>query len=99
MFSLLIFVFFGLIVGLIAKALHPGNEPAGFFQTVGIGIAGSFVGGLINWLIGAGGEPFAMSGFVMSIVGGIICCAAWRWYVLKNSSEGPKSFLSGKRLK
>lgn len=99
MFSLLIFIFFGLIVGLIARALHPGDEPAGFLQTLGIGIAGSFVGGLINWLLGSSNQPFAMSGFVMSIVGGIICCAAWRWYLLKNSSSGPKSFLTGRKIK
>ena len=99
MFTILIWIVFGLIVGLIAKAIHPGDEPTGCLPTIGIGVAGSFVGGGINWALGLGNTPFAPSGFLMSIVGGIICCAAWRWYALKNSSEGPKSFFTGKRLK
>lgn len=99
MFYLLGLIFFGLIVGLLAKWLHPGNEPAGFLPTVGLGVAGSFVGGAINWAIGYAKSPFELSGFLMSIIGGIICCAIWRWYSLRNSSEGPKSFISGKRLK
>lgn len=99
MFNLLLLIFFGLIVGLLAKAIHPGDEPVGFVPTVGLGIAGSFVGGGINWLLGSAETPFGASGFLMSIVGGVICCAVWRWYSLKNSSEGPKSFISGKRLK
>lgn len=99
MFSLLIWIVFGLIVGLIAKAIHPGDEPAGCLSTIGIGVGGSFVGGGINWLLGFGNHPFAPSGFLMSILGGVICCMVWRWYALKNSPEGPKSFFTGKRLK
>lgn len=99
MFSLLIWVVFGLIVGLIAKAIHPGSSPAGCLSTIGIGVGGSFVGGGINWILGFGNHPFAPSGFLMSILGGIICCIIWRWYTLKNSPDGPKSFFTGKRLK
>lgn len=99
MFSILIWIIFGLIVGLIAKAIHPGDEPVGFIPTAGIGIAGSFVGGGINWLMGFGNHPFAPSGFMMSIVGGIICCVAWRWYSLRTSPTGPKSFFTGKHLR
>lgn len=98
MFTILMWIVFGLIVGMIAKALHPGEEPSGCLPTVVIGIAGSFVGGGINWAIGRG-EPLASSGFLMSIIGGIICCMIWRWWTLKNSPEGPKSFFTGRRLK
>lgn len=98
MFQFLFLILFGLIVGLIAKAIHPGSEPIGFLATVAVGISGSVVGGIINWLLDSQSQ-FALSGFTMSILGGIICCAFWRWYKLKNSSEGPKSFISGKRLK
>lgn len=98
MFQFLFLILFGLIVGLVAKAIHPGDEPVGFVATVAVGIFGSAVGGIINWFLGSQSQ-FALSGFTMSILGGIICCAFWRWYNLKNSSEGPKSFISGKPLK
>lgn len=99
MFSLMIWIIFGLIVGLIAKALHPGDEPVGFIPTIGIGVGGSFIGGVINWMLGMGNHSFHPSGFLMSILGGIVCCMAWRWYSLKTSPAGPKSFFTGKHLR
>lgn len=99
MLTILIWLVFGLIVGLIAKAIHPGDEPSGCLSTVAIGVGGSFVGGALNWLIGMGGNSFAPSGFLMSIVGGVICCVLWRWWTLKHSPEGPKSFFTGRKLK
>lgn len=97
MLTLLVWIVFGLLVGLCAKAIHPG--PVGFLQTIGIGVAGSFVGGGIKWVLGEGSHPYAPSGFVFSIIGGVICCAVWRWYTLKTSPEGPKSFFTGKTLR
>lgn len=100
MFTLLVWAVFGLIVGLIAKALHPGNtEPIGCLPTIGVGIAGSFVGGGLNWMLGFGSSPFAPAGFVMSVVGGILFLVAWRWWALKNDPEGPKAFFTGKKLR
>lgn len=95
---ILSWLIFGLIVGFLAKLLHPGDEPVGFVATVAIGVVGSFVGGMLNWLIFGGIGPLQASGFVMSIIGGIITCAAWRWYNLKFASSGPKNFLSGKKI-
>ncbi len=73
-FSLLLWLAYGLIVGLIVKAIYRGSLSAGFMSTIGIGIAGSFVGGFINYLLGGGGDPFQPSGFLMGIVGGIVAC-------------------------
>ena len=98
MLFLLSWLIFGLLVGYIAKLLHPGDEPVGYVPTIGIGVAGSFVGGAINFVLGMGSDPFHPSGFIMSILGGIVCCAAYRYYKLKTSPTGPKSFLSGKKL-
>ena len=99
MFTILIWCIFGLVVGLIAKILHPGDDPVGCLPTISIGIVGSFVGGVANWIFGLGNSNFHPSGFVMSILGGVLCCAVWRWYSLKNSETGPKSFFSGRKLK
>lgn len=81
MFTILIWVLFGLIVGSLAKWLHPGEDPIGFLPTVGIGIAGSFVGGLIQWLLNMGGA-FAPAGFLWSIIGGILFCYLYRRFKL-----------------
>lgn|SRR5690554_1294700 len=99
MFSLLTWAVFGLIVGLVAKALHPGDDPVGCLPTIGIGVAGSFVGGGINWLLGMGSTPYEASGLVMSILGGVLFLASWRWWNLRTAEGGPRSFLSGKKLK
>jgi uncharacterized membrane protein YeaQ/YmgE (transglycosylase-associated protein family) len=40
-------IILGLLAGLIAKALLPGDDPGGFIVTALLGIAGSFLGGLI----------------------------------------------------
>jgi uncharacterized membrane protein YeaQ/YmgE (transglycosylase-associated protein family) len=83
MLFILSWIIYGFIVGLLAKALHPGEDPVGFLPTVGIGVAGSYVGGFINWLLGAGTGPFSPSGILMGTLGGIICCWVYRTYRLK----------------
>lgn len=99
MFTLIIWSIFGLIVGLCSKFIHPGDEPVGCLSTIGIGVGGSFVGGGINWLIGMGSSPFHPAGLLLSILGGVLCCMAWRWYTLQKSPTGPKSFFTGKNIK
>lgn len=99
MLSLMILVVFGLIIGSIVKIIHPGDEPVGYIPTVAIGIAGSFVGGFMNYILGFSHHFLAPSGFLMSILGGICCCIAWRWYSLKISAIEPKSFFTGKKIR
>ena len=84
MISLLTWLIFGLIIGLISKAIHTGNEPVGFLPTVGIGVAGSLVGGIINYIL-SGRMEYRPAGFIMSVIGGIVFCALWNYYNLKNN--------------
>ena len=49
----------GLIVGIIAKFLMPGQDPGGFVITIILGIEGALVGGFIGSRIGFG----TVSGF------------------------------------
>ncbi len=44
----------GLIVGVLAKWIMPGEDPGGFIVTILIGIAGAFLGGFIGSLLGLG---------------------------------------------
>jgi uncharacterized membrane protein YeaQ/YmgE (transglycosylase-associated protein family) len=90
MLYLLSLLVFGLIIGLIAKAIHPGEDPIGFLPTCGIRIAGSYIGGFINFLLGKA-ELFSMSGMVMSILGGVIFCWIYRKYRLDRLLEMQKA--------
>jgi uncharacterized membrane protein YeaQ/YmgE (transglycosylase-associated protein family) len=54
--SIILFVLFGLVVGLVARALMPGRQPMGFILTALLGMAGSFVGSYIGGLIQGQGE-------------------------------------------
>ena len=44
---IVILAVFGLIVGALARLALPGPDPMGILATIGLGLAGSFVGGLI----------------------------------------------------
>ena len=62
------------IAGAIARWIMPGVDAMGFWLTTGLGIAGSFVGGLISRVFSkpADGSSFGPAGIIMSIVGAMI---------------------------
>ena len=68
MFSLLIWCVYGIFVGAIAKSLVPGEENFGFFKTIALGIAGSYMGGAIHYLLGMQSQ-LAPSGIFMGVAG------------------------------
>lgn len=71
----------GFFVGLIARALLPGNYKMGFLMTVAIGIVGSFVGGLLGGLIWrpAPGSKFHPASFILSLIGALALLLLWRF--------------------
>ena len=83
MFSILIWLIFALIVGTVAKFIHPGKDPIGFFPTIGIGIAGSFIGGFIHSILSGSFQLFATAGLGWSIVGGVTFCFLYSKYKTK----------------
>jgi uncharacterized membrane protein YeaQ/YmgE (transglycosylase-associated protein family) len=64
-------IFFGLIVGIVAKLLMPGRDPGGFVLTIVIGIVGALIGGKIGQVLGWY-EPGQPAGFFMALVGSIL---------------------------
>jgi uncharacterized membrane protein YeaQ/YmgE (transglycosylase-associated protein family) len=64
----------GFFIGLIARAVVPGAQAMGFFETALVGIAGSVVGGLIARIFSKpkDGAFFHPAGFILSIVGAVI---------------------------
>ena len=49
--TILLFIVFGLIVGLLARALMPGRQRMGLMMTALLGVAGSFIGGFLTSLV------------------------------------------------
>jgi uncharacterized membrane protein YeaQ/YmgE (transglycosylase-associated protein family) len=70
--SLLIFLLFGFIVGLIARALLPGTQKMGIVRTTLIGVAGSFIGGLIGNIIAGNALRVHSAGWIGSVIGAIV---------------------------
>jgi uncharacterized membrane protein YeaQ/YmgE (transglycosylase-associated protein family) len=69
MFNLLVWAVYGIFVGSIAKSLVPGEENFGFVKTVALGVAGSYAGGIITYLLGM--TPLQPAGLMMGVVGAI----------------------------
>ncbi|MGH7767342.1 MAG: GlsB/YeaQ/YmgE family stress response membrane protein [Candidatus Binatia bacterium] len=72
-------IFFGLIVGIVAKFLMPGRDPGGFIVTALIGIVGALVGGFLGRAIGLYREDDPV-GFVMAVIGSIVLLLLYRMF-------------------
>ena len=60
---LVILAIWGLFVGAFARLALPGRDPLSLFQTMAVGLAGSFIAGIIVWVVtdGAHGAGFLAS--------------------------------------
>ncbi len=88
MIAIIGWIIFGLIAGLIAKAIMPGRDPGGVIITILLGIAGSLIGGFIGRaLFGYGrtvrdsgdlSQPGFLMSLVLAVVGAIVLLALYR---------------------
>lgn len=71
MISILGTIVVGFIVGLLARALKPGNDKLGLIMTTLLGVAGAFIaryaGAAMGWY-----TPEQPAGWIASVVGAII---------------------------
>jgi len=76
---------YGLVVGLIVRVLHSGSEPSGCLPTIIIGVLGSYVGGVIHYVLGLGknGEFFQPSGVIFGVIGGLVLIYGWDYIKTK----------------
>lgn len=61
----------GFIVGLIARAIHPGKDSMGFILTVVLGIVGAFLARFVGQAVGFYG-PEENAGFIAAVIGAIV---------------------------
>jgi uncharacterized membrane protein YeaQ/YmgE (transglycosylase-associated protein family) len=88
MLSILGWIVFGLVVGALAKLVMPGRDPGGIFVTIGLGIVGALLGGLLGRAVGWYG-PGEGAGFVMALLGALILLGLYRLLVARRASGGP----------
>jgi uncharacterized membrane protein YeaQ/YmgE (transglycosylase-associated protein family) len=71
MFAMIGHMIFGLIIGLLARAVMPGYSHMGLILTMILGLVGAWVGGLIGRMTGMyrDGHP---AGFFMAFLGAVI---------------------------
>jgi uncharacterized membrane protein YeaQ/YmgE (transglycosylase-associated protein family) len=75
--SILGFLLFGLIVGFIARLLLPGRQSMSMLMTLLLGVAGSFIGGVVgNMLAGGHWDRPVTAGWIGSVLGALVLLAA-----------------------
>ena len=80
-------ILMGLIVGLLAKWIMPGDDPGGIFLTMLLGIAGAFVGGFIGTTLGMGSvSGFSLGSLALAVGGALLIL--WGHRKLRGKSSG-----------
>ncbi|MES2512146.1 MAG: GlsB/YeaQ/YmgE family stress response membrane protein [Pseudomonadota bacterium] len=74
--SIIATIFIGLIVGLIARFVKPGDDKLGWIMTIVLGIAGALLAGFAGRALGLylPGEP---AGFIASVIGAVVLLAIY----------------------
>ncbi|MDP8949427.1 MAG: GlsB/YeaQ/YmgE family stress response membrane protein [Actinomycetota bacterium] len=79
--GILAFIVVGLIAGLLAKLVLPGDDPGGLIVTALIGIAGAFVGGFVVGILGgAGVTGINIWSILVATLGAVILLAIYRLF-------------------
>jgi uncharacterized membrane protein YeaQ/YmgE (transglycosylase-associated protein family) len=81
---LLLLALSGLIVGALARLAVPGPDPMSLWATIALGIAGSFVGGIVAQLLGMDG-----AGIILMVIGAVVVLLAYRRFVQQRPITGP----------
>jgi uncharacterized membrane protein YeaQ/YmgE (transglycosylase-associated protein family) len=78
----------GFIIGGLARLALPGPDPMPWYATIGLGLGGSLIGGLIaQLLLGTAG------GLVFALLGAILLLYAYRRFVQHRGITGPSARL------
>lgn len=69
--SILWMIIVGLVAGLLARAIKPGNDAMGWIMTIVLGIVGAILGGFVAGLISIDADG-GIIGLIFSVIGAII---------------------------
>ncbi len=77
--SVLGWVLFGFIVGLVARAITPGRDSMGIVGTTLLGILGALFAGWLGHALGWYSTE-GMGGFISATVGAVVVLAAYHFF-------------------
>ena len=82
MFSIIGTIIVGFIVGLIARAVKPGDDKLGWIMTIVLGIAGAFLAAYAGVAMGwyQEGTP---AGWIASVVGAVVLLVIYGFFKKK----------------
>ncbi len=84
--NIITWIVVGLIAGVIAKLLMPGDDPGGWIITILLGIAGAVVGGWVMSALGFGGiTGFNIWTILVAVVGAVILLAIY--YLIRGGTR------------
>lgn len=67
------FLVAGLIIGALARLIKPGKQNLGILATLGLGLVGSLIGGLIAQLFGTGSIwELNVLGFILAVIAAVL---------------------------
>lgn len=76
MLSLLGMLLMGLVVGLLARAVKPGDDKLGWIMTALLGVAGSFLANYVGMALGWYAQGDA-AGWFASVLGAVVLLVAY----------------------
>lgn len=85
--DVLVWIGFGTLVGLLAKAIMPGRDPGGAVATLAMGIGGTVIGcGTLAYFQGQRVTPISVVGLVVATAGAFVLLFFYRllggyWFV------------------
>lgn len=90
----LVWVGFGTIVGLMAKAVMPGRDPGGAVATLAMGVGGTVIGcAVTTYASGHHVTPVSTLGFVVATVGAFVLLIFYRLLSGRYFHEGDRALV------
>ena len=87
-FNIIGWCLFGLAVGATSRFLLPGKDPMSWLMTGITGVAGSFVFGLMFYMLfGSDGGGVQPAGFIGSVIGAVVVLLVMRYQKGNQNSQ------------
>jgi uncharacterized membrane protein YeaQ/YmgE (transglycosylase-associated protein family) len=86
LFFIIGLIVWGFIVGGLARLALPGPDPMPWYATIGLGLGGSLIGGIVaRILLGTAG------GLIFAVLGAILLLYLYRRFVQHRGITGPSA--------